>query len=253
MKRFLLLILLSLSLPLYARKPVIGISSSCTEQRSMIKETYVRAVYKAGGIPLILPQVESRQEARELVAVCDGLIFSGGEDVNPSYYGETVIEEAGVEIIERRDISDFLLASEAIESGKAILGICRGEQLLNVALGGSLWQDILIQADTLKRQDHRNSDRNGKHRIVLVPGSRLHSLFGSVPTIEVNSFHHQAVKDLAPGLSVCAVAEDGIVEAYDGFPRYNLLCVQFHPEVYAKKGDKTFLSVFKDLVRRAKK
>lgn len=236
---------------IFAGKPVIGISSGCSSTKVSLNETYINAIFAAGGTPLVLPQARNREEAKELIALVDGVVFSGGEDVAPSYYYEPAIP--GVNKINyKRDASDLLLIKEALKRKKAILGICRGEQIVNVALGGSLYQDILVQADsTTVRADHRNSDRNGRHNIGFVPGTKLYNMLGP-DSLSVNSFHHQAVKELAPGMKLSASASDGVVEAYES-TAHNVVCVQFHPEVHFSKGETFFLEIFKDLVRRASK
>ena len=201
-------------------KPMIGISSSRTESgRSILASAYPEAIIKGGGIPFIIPTVHTYEEAEDIVSCCSGILFSGGEDVNPAWYGEEVLNET-VEIDPVRDSSDSLLVKAAIASGKPILAICRGEQLINVCLGGSLFQDIPSQVT-----DHI-AHRGTEHKIALDKDGFLYQIWKS-DSVTVNSFHHQAVKNLAGGLCAVAWAPDGIVEAYEGD---NILAVQFHPE-----------------------
>ena len=132
------------------REPVIGISSCWNGGRVSLDDAYPAAVRAAGGVPMILPPVHSAEEASEALAVVDALILSGGEDVAPARYGEAVLNPT-VEVNAPRDTSDFLLAAEAMQRKMPILGICRGSQLLNVLLGGSLYQDLPSQIGSLPR------------------------------------------------------------------------------------------------------
>ncbi len=230
------------------RKPLVGITTGWSSERITVKDTYVCAVREAGGIPVILPPVRSASEAEEALRSVRAVVFTGGEDIDPVRYGEEVLNES-VEVNGPRDTSDFLLAVAALRMKKPVLAICRGEQLLNVALGGTLYQDLPVQAPgpVAHRQDAPASEAT--HIIHIEKESRLHSLTG-VDSAMVNSFHHQAVKDPAPGTKVVARAADGIVE---GFEKGDMICVQFHPEALVKAGDRTFLPLFEDLVRRARR
>ncbi len=278
------------------RKPVVGISSSWDDARVVsLNDTYVAAVRTAGGVPVVLPPVRSASEAAEVLSLVDAVIFSGGEDVDPSRYGEDVLNST-VEVNAPRDTSDFLLASEALQRGMPVLGICRGSQLLNVLLGGSLYQDLPGQIGALPRDGgsvldsggsaalsatatlepaqktsvndsaaavrqghsairHRQSEAGsvGTHWIYIDQDSRLHQLLGC-DSVMVNSFHHQAVKEPGTGVRVVARAADGVVEAWEwNAPhRDGILCVQFHPEIFVKAGDTTFLPLFQDLIDRAR-
>ena len=222
--------------------PLIGISCSRSASGgSTLSSNYTEAIARAGGIPVIFPTVADSALAAALVKKVDGVIFSGGEDVDPHYYGETVWNET-VEVDTLRDVSDMLLAKAALASRKPILAICRGEQLMNVALGGSLYQDIPTQVDTLVR--HGGGTR---HRIAVEKGSVLYELYGK-DSLTVNSFHHQAVKMVAPGVRVTARADNGIVEAYEYGDR--LIAFQFHPEGMARS-DETWLAPFRYFVKMA--
>ena len=238
--------------------PLIGISCGWDRGRIDVSDAYAVAVRAAGGVPVVLPPVLSFHEAVEALSHVDALILTGGEDVDPARYGEGIWNET-VEVNYRRDTSDFLLARAALDAGLPILGICRGEQLMNVVLGGTLYQDLPTQYTTQKTSvngtasaiKHRQiePDGVGTHMIYLEPDSRLREILGA-DSLMVNSFHHQAVKEPGAGVRVVARAADGVVEAweYDG-----IVCVQFHPELlYARGGDTTVLSIFQDLVHRAR-
>ena len=242
MKRILFLsIVLALAVSCH-RAPLIGISCGRSDSgASTLSVNYTQAVARSGGVPVIFPTVADSTLAAALVRKVDAVIFSGGPDLDPSYYGETVWNET-VEVDTLRDVSDLMLMRAALASRKPVMCICRGEQLMNVVLGGSLYQDLPTQVDTLVK--HGGGTR---HRISVEKGSVLYELFGE-DSLTVNSFHHQAVKQVAPGIRVTAHADNGIVEAYEYGDR--LIAFQFHPEGMARTDDK-WLAPFKYFVKKA--
>ena len=264
--------------------PLIGISCGWDGGRIDVSDAYALSVRAAGGVPVVLPPVLSMEEAASVLGKVDALILTGGEDVDPARYGEAVLN-ATVEVNGARDTSDFYLATEALRMGLPILGICRGGQLMNVVLGGSLFQDLPSQIGsmaiggssavdccgsavhgsflseparggigvngTAAAIHHRQKAADGvpTHMIYIEAGSHLRELLGA-DSLMVNSFHHQAVKDPGAGVHVVARAADGVVEAWE---YDSILCVQFHPELlYARGGNSTFLPIFQDLVHRAR-
>ena len=243
-----------------ADRPLIGISCGGSETMTTLKTTYSDAVRLAGGIPVLVPVVRDSAVIDALVRKLDGVILSGGEDIDPLYFGEEHLPELGT-VNAPRDTFDVLLIRIALRQEKPLLGICRGEQVLNVVLGGTLYQDIPSQIPS-SQLHHRQEEPStvATQTITIEPGSRLAGILG-VTEIGVNSHHHQAVKDLAPGLVVTARAADGVVEAYEGIPtaldpygkplQDRILAVQFHPEAFTQAGDPTFLKIFQDLVARA--
>ena len=245
-------------------RPVVGVSCGWNKGRVSLSDAYLIAVRAAGGVPVVLPPVLTEEDAAAALSSVDALILSGGEDVDPARYGEEVLFD-NVEVNSARDTSDFLLAAEALRRGLPVLGICRGEQLLNVVLGGSLYQDLPSQVG----EDHRQSEPDGvpTHMIYIEAGSRLQEILGA-DSLMVNTFHHQAVKDPAPGIRVVARAADGVIEAWEWNGRQSagddtglaglsslstLVCVQFHPELlYARGGNQTVLPLFQDLISRVR-
>lgn len=219
------------------QKPLIGISSSRSQSSGTIQlsPTYTDAIMKAGGTAVILPVIYSREQADALLATLDAIVLSGGVDVAPSWYGEELLNET-VDVDVVRDYSDSLLARAALDSGKPILAICRGEQLLNVVMGGSLYQDIPSQVE-----GHVTHGGGATHKIQIDKDSFLYNVFG-VESMEVNSYQHQAVKDPAPGIKITARSEDGLVEAFEAD---RIWAVQFHPEKALAEGDETILPFFK--------
>ena len=243
MKRILLLVLTLAALQACCRRaPLIGISCGRTSSgAASLSTNYTEAVARAGGIPVIFPTVADSALAAALVKKVDGVIFSGGPDLDPSYYGETFWNET-VQVDTLRDVSDLMLMRAALASRKPIMAICRGEQLMNVVLGGSLYQDLPTQVDTLVKHGGGTW-----HRIGVEKGSVLYGLFGQ-DSLTVNSFHHQAVKKVAPGIRVTAHADNGIVEAYEYGDR--LIAFQFHPEGMARTDD-AWLAPFRYFVKMA--
>ena len=199
--------------------PLVGVSCSRSGNSAILPPTYTNALFRAGGVPVILPTVKTAEEAECLMGKLDGFILSGGEDVNPAWYGEEVLNST-VECDFVRDRSDSLLLAAALSAGKPVLAICRGSQLANVFLGGSLYQDIPSQLPG-------NVGHSGKtHAIGLEPDCFLARLYGP-DSLKVNSFHHQCVKDLGTGVKVTARSSDGVVEAWEA---PGITAVQFHPE-----------------------
>ncbi|WP_375178676.1 gamma-glutamyl-gamma-aminobutyrate hydrolase family protein [Enterococcus rotai] len=189
---------------------------------------YVKAVQNAGGLPLVLP-VGSPVLAREYINQIDKLILAGGQNVSPSLYGETIqVEEASLS--EERDQFELALIEEAIKQKKPIFAVCRGLQLVNVALGGSLHQDIShLNKGTIAHMQAPIAREIPTHQIRTEAGSVLRKIYGK-ETI-VNSFHFQAVKELAEELSVTALSEDGIIEGVESNdPSLAFLGVQWHPD-----------------------
>ena len=170
----------------------------------------------------------------------DGLVLSGGEDVNPIWYGEGVWNET-VECDLVRDRSDSLLSRAALASGKPVLAIYRGSQLMNVVLGGSLWQDLPSQ-----RPGPVVHGGGATHPVSVAEGSFLSRIYGT-DSLQVNSWHHQAVKDEAPGITVISRSEDGIVEAWE---TPQIWAVQFHPEKLLAEGDDNWLPLFRAFIER---
>lgn len=216
--------------------PRIGITGTTRRydgaERSTVNSAYVRSVIAGGGIPLVLPPLLGDRYARETLEVLDGLVLSGGEDVDPAHYGQVAHPTVARNIDPLRDAQEMALYRLARERELPVLAICRGIQLVNVALGGSLWQDL--PSDKPDALPHNQTDgRDARtHVVEVTPGSRLARALGGT-RFEVNSFHHQSIRELAPGLVVAARAPDGEIEGVEspeGDPW--LLAVQWHPEEF---------------------
>lgn len=215
------------------KKPLIGITAS------QIPETqgpgtspgYIDALYDSGALPLILPLTLTAGDCRRLGTELDGFLFTGGPDIHPFYFEEETLEGCGNQSA-LRDETELLLFSEAFSQRKPILAICRGIQLLNIALGGDIFQDISRQAERTLPIAHRQpfDPSVPSHHVTLDGQSLLASITGPGP-LEVNSSHHQAIRRTADGLRVCGWAPDGMIEALE-HPDYPFLIgVQWHPEL----------------------
>jgi putative glutamine amidotransferase len=191
-----------------------------------LNHAYSEAIMGAGAVPVLIPNLEAAAE--DLLNRLDGLLFSGGYDLCPGLYGEDVLNGT-VEIDERRDRAEMPTLRAALSGNLPILAICRGVQTLNVALGGSLYQDIPTQRPSEICHRQEAPRREATHTIAIEEGSRLAEAVGDTQ-MAVNSFHHQALKQIGKGLSVVAVAPDGVIEAVEGPQGRFLLGVQFHPE-----------------------
>ena len=211
-----------------------------------ISVNYTEAVEKAGGLAMILPFTQKLDIIPLLVEKADGFLFTGGIDVDPAYYDEKGISGLG-SVSTELDRFQMTVFHAVMSCRKPILGICRGIQLINVALDGSLFQDIPSQfsAPTLKHmQDELSFEVD--HPITIAPGSRLFDLFGS--TIMVNSRHHQSIKAIGRDLIITARAPDGVIEAAE-HKTLPMDLVQWHPELMLRKND-DMLCLFESFINR---
>ena len=204
-------------------------------ERVGVNAAYVHSVVAAGGIPLVLSQLMGPEHAARAAACCDGLLLTGGEDVDPIHYGARPVR--GLNTVDAaRDAFELALLRAARERGLPVLGICRGIQLINVGLGGTLWQDL--PSERSGGVDHNPAaSRDARvHQVSLAPGSRIARALG-VTRLMPNSFHHQGIRDLAPGLVATGWTEDGLIEAVETVDNDGwLLAVQWHPEeMYADR------------------
>ena len=226
-------------------RPIIGISAS---KPSSVGSNYVKAVRMAGGIPVVITLTTDKAEMRSVINLIDGLIMTGGEDVDPKIYGEDPIPELG-EVYAERDEFDLNLVRIAVEEGLPVLAICRGHQVMNVAFGGTLYQDIPTQHPTANMIHSVKAENRIHHYVNVAEGTLLQKLVGD--KIGVNTSHHQALKDIAPGFVVSGVSEDGVIEAFEMIGRPCVIGVQFHPEAYVVNGNESLLPIFTHLIQVA--
>lgn len=232
------------------KRPVIGITAFDDDRHYLYAQrtTYSDAVWNNGGMCIFLPCRESLEDLEQTVALCDGLIIPGGGDLDPSLYGEQKMEECGsTNLI--NDIYDIALIREAVRQQKPILAICRGMQAVNVAYGGTLYQDIPSQYETDVVHRWNPNGMENYHTANIEEDSFLFRLFNTAE-IKVNTSHHQAVKDVAEGFAVTARCQDGIIEAIECLEK-NIIAVQWHPE--RMQDEELFRQLFHDFIQRCQK
>jgi microsomal dipeptidase-like Zn-dependent dipeptidase/gamma-glutamyl-gamma-aminobutyrate hydrolase PuuD len=232
----------------FRRRPVIGISANRKEGTSRIADPYFQSVVLAGGAPVLLPVTTDVHALATVVDTLDGLIFSGGGDIDAAYWGEEPVPEAE-EPDSCRDEYDFSLLRLAFNRQLPIFGICRGHQVINVAFGGTLYQDIPTRFDAKDRLKHSQEEDRDVATHTVIPSdipSKLRAALKTPPgqAIPVNSFHHQAVKDVAPEFIATATSPDGLNEAIE-HPEYPIFGVQWHPESMAVSGNEMMLDLFR--------
>lgn len=196
---------------------------------SRINQTYLQSVLMAGAAPVPLPVIADTSALSSIINSCEGLLLTGGGDISPIYYGEEYSPDLR-SVSDARDICELLLFRLAMERKIPVFGICRGMQLINVALGGSLYQHLGSVPEFNIQHDQQEERRTTTHGIAIETGSIMERVFGS--QAQVNSFHHQAIKDLAPGLKVTARSPDGVIEAVESIDQSGpvIMGVQWHPE-----------------------
>ena len=209
--------------------PVVGVTPlwDAEKQSLWMLPGYLDGLRQAGCLPMILPLTREPEEIDQILAMVDGILLTGGQDVSPELYGEAPALTG--EVCEMRDAMEQLLLKKAMVLDKPVLGICRGIQFINVALGGSLYQDIPSQHPSAVEHHQSPPYDKPSHAVTLVQGSPLQSLLGQQKLL-VNSYHHQAVRRLADGLEVMARSEDDLVEAVWKPDQKFLWAVQWHPE-----------------------
>jgi gamma-glutamyl-gamma-aminobutyrate hydrolase PuuD len=232
------------------RKPLIGVTAYevpasfghwVDVQTVMAPSTYTRSVLRAGGLPVVVPPMEG---VEQVLDVLDGIVFTGGSDIDPRVYGQEQ-SEATTGVYRHRDDSELALMQAALDRDLPMLAICRGMQLLNVARGGDLHQhlpDVIPGSEKHRGQPGRFAE----HEVVVEPGTRLASVLGS--TVHTHSFHHQAPDRIGDGLTVSAVADDGSVEGIEDPGKTYTVGVLWHPEESVEGG----APLFRELVERAR-
>ena len=238
--------------PTHEKQPVIGITGNFGDKGCELAEGYFRSVLEAGGVPMIIPPFDDKDALLAALDHIDGLLLSGGGDINPLYLGEEP-SPALHSINPRRDFCELMLVRLAYDRQIPMLGICRGIQVLAAALDGTLHQDIkeaMPDAHLLKHSQDLPREY-ASHEVRLEPDSLISRIM-QTETLAVNSFHHQAVGEAGPHLCVSAKSSDGVIEAVESSEHKSILGVQWHPECFILRNDHVMMPIFNWLVNEAR-
>lgn len=210
-------------------KAKIGIIVCALEDnKQYVSDAYIQAIKSAGGLPIILPMVKSKTAICEYVSLCDGFLFCGGGDITPLLFKQEPSVGIGKTDISL-DLFQIRLMREVLEKDKPILAICRGMQVLNVACGGTIYQDLgHVEFETIHHMQNSLSRKDISHKVLFTPKTKLHKILGNFAY--TNSFHHQAIDDVGNGLIVSGMTGDDIVEAIEMPSHTFVIGVQWHPE-----------------------
>lgn len=229
------------------KKPIIGVTPLWDKEKNSywMLPGYLEGLEEAGAIPVILPLAADGADIAQLADLCDGFLFTGGQDVAPQLYGEATRPTCG-ELCHARDTLERELLRQALERDKPILGICRGLQFLNVALGGTLYQDLPTEHPSEIEHSMKPPYDQAAHMVRILPDTPLAALLQK-PELGVNSYHHQAIKNLTPGLVEMARSTDDLIEAVYLPGKTFVWAVQWHPEM-SLHADEASGKIFKAFV-----
>ena len=238
--------------PMGVSSPVIGITANYRDGNATVAEAYYASVLEAGGTPLIIPPYSNRNALVETLKHIDGLLFTGGADIDPRYMGEEPDYTLLHAINPKRDEQELLLVLLAIDMNIPILGICRGMQVIAAALGGNVYQDIYAAlGKELLHHDQEPVERHvATHDVVFAKESLLYKIFGS-EALAVNTFHHQAVSNVPVGFEITATAPDGVIEGMEAVDGRSIIAVQWHPESFILDGNRCMMPLFEWIVKEA--
>ena len=236
------------------KKPIIGITSAYEKEeglrnyhRTTVSIDYTKSVVASGGIPLVIPVTKDREIIKAQLELIDGLILSGGADINPFLYGQDFKEGIGI-ISPERDECEMMILEEFFKTGKPILGICRGHQLINIYFNGTLFQDMRYYGKDYLKHGQELYPELATHIVNIVEkDNMLAKLYGD--KVATNSFHHQSVDRLGEGLTVIAKANDGIIEAFQKKDHKFLYGIQWHPEMMTARGNQDMKKIFETFIK----
>lgn len=237
-------------LPSQRQQPIIGITANVSEGNVSLLPGYYKSIIKAGGIPMVIPPSDDMSIIAGLLDSVDGILLSGGADINPLFMEEEPVNELH-NINPYRDRQELLIVKMAANRQIPIFGICRGLQVMNVALGGTIYQDIYSQIDGKLIKHSQDLDRAYASHLVNLEEDSMLSQIINATTLPVNSFHHQAIKDVAQGFKVCAIASDGVIEAIESTEYKSMIGVQWHPECFILNNDECMMPLFDWLIGEA--
>ena len=231
-------------------KPIIGVMPLIDEKKDslwMLPE-YMEGISAAGGIPVMFPATDDAEDISELIDKVDGVLLTGGHDVDPAIYGEAPINSSVVPC-SVRDKMEAEILRLALDKDMPVLGICRGIQFLNAYLGGTLYQDLPTQHPSVIEHHQKPPYDVPIHKVIVAEDSSLFSLL-KTSTLSVNSYHHQAIKEPAKGLKIMAVSEDGLIEAVEMPGKRFVWAVQWHPE-FSYRTDDSCMKIFREFVEKS--
>lgn len=233
-------------------KPLIGVLPLYDHEKESywMLPGYMKGIEDAGGIPIMLPLTTDEEIINQLANTFDGFLFTGGHDINPNIYGEEIEDVTG-ELCHERDMMETILFEKVVELDKPAFGICRGLQLFNALLGGTLYQHIPLQLIDSKLNHQQNPPYTQPVHTVHIKRDTLLGKIVQTETMKVNSYHHQGIKKIADQLVPAAVAEDGLIEAVAMPNKKFILAVQWHPEFNYHLDDYNF-KLFLEFVRSCK-
>jgi putative glutamine amidotransferase len=232
-------------------KPIIGISSSLNEHVLSVPIDYIQAITKFGGVPIILPNLQE-DAIESIVQLLDGLLLTGGGDIDPTLFNEEPHQNLGT-ITPERDEFEIAIIQEMMKLNKPIFGICRGLQILNIAIGGDMYQDIYTQSQNKLLQHTQLAPRSHtSHFVHVIEGSKLSDIV-QVEKFKVNSFHHQAVRKIPADFKTSAIASDGIIEAFESMNHKFVMGLQWHPECLLSKNDLASTAIFEAFILSCEK
>lgn len=233
-----------------SKRPVIALTGDFRKEEARlltgcrtvcVNNAYAEAVLAAGGVPIVMPVSDDRESVEQTVAMADGLLVTGGGDINPLLFGEEPVEAQGF-FSRRRDFLDFTSIRCAMRLGRPVLGICRGVQSLNVVCGGTLYQDLSLKEGTHVKHMQDSEPDGAGHTVEIDSSSLLYGILGG--TVQTNSFHHQAVSRVAPGFAATGRARDGVIELIEKQDGGFAMGIQWHPELMAAGGSRPMQAVF---------
>lgn len=233
---------------------IVGITTTRTEADGLAIERvtteYLESVERAGGTPVLLPPQPDCSAVGDILARIDGLMLTGGGDIDPGLYTDGDVLEQVTHVSRKRDEFEIALARASYDLGMPTFGICRGMQIMNVAFGGSLNQDLAACGVTREEHLQKRPFDRAAQTTLLEPGTRLAALFGGARKIAVNSMHHQSIRTLAPNFRISAQSADGVIEGIEDASRPFFLGVQWHPE-YLADNDVLFEAFCRQAAQRA--
>ncbi|HLR64805.1 MAG TPA: gamma-glutamyl-gamma-aminobutyrate hydrolase family protein [Pseudogracilibacillus sp.] len=236
------------------KKPIIGVTPSIQsdEKNYFINRDNAKVIEEMGGIPYILPHSQCEDNILQIAEMIDGLYLTGGNDIDPTFFGEEPHPKLGT-INPTRDFFEDELIQQILQLNKPLLGVCRGAQILNISLGGTMYQDIYAQMNRDLIQHSQNAPvAHGSHFVKVTPDSLLHRIV-ETDSLRVNSRHHQANKTAGKGLIFSGMANDGVIEAVESTEHHFVLGLQWHPENLAMAGCEQSKKIFTAFIEACKK